>query len=91
MPLVSTEDLIWPIAIPLHAEVKHVLSRARIHTRVPAHLGVQTIFLLFLGFDHVLEQAVDLGTLDLSGLFRRFFGHDQLGPAYHRIPVTAFC
>jgi hypothetical protein len=77
MPLVSTEDLIWPIAMTRHAEVKDVIRRARIETRVPPHLGVQTIFLFFLGFDHLLDQALDLGIFDPVGLIGKILGHDQ--------------
>ena len=77
MTLVSTEDLIWPIAMARHSEVKDVIRRARIETRVPPHLGIQTIFLFFLGFDHLLDQALDLGIFDPFGLIGKILGHDQ--------------
>ena len=77
MPLVSTEDLIWPIAMARHSEVKDVIRRARIETRVPPHLGIQTIFLFFLGFDHLLDQTLDLGIFNPFGLIGKILGHDQ--------------
>jgi hypothetical protein len=57
-----------------HAEVKDVIRRARIETRVPPHLGIQTIFLFFLSFDHLLDQTLDLGIFDPFGLIGKILG-----------------
>ena len=44
----------------------------------PSHaLGIQTIFLFSLGFDYLLDQALDLGIFDPFGLIRKILGHDQ--------------
>jgi hypothetical protein len=59
-----------------HVEVKDVIRRARIETRVPPHHGVQTIFPFFLGFDHLLDQPHDRGIFDPVGLIGKILGHD---------------
>ena len=45
-------SLIGNSAVARLAEVKDVLWRARMETRVSSGLGTQTIFLVFLGFEH---------------------------------------
>jgi hypothetical protein len=51
-------SLIGNSAVARRAEVKDVLRRARMETRVSSGLGTQTIFLVFLGFeDHSHASA----------------------------------